>query len=165
MNNKIEQFVTNAGLPHRVDNDAVVNEITEQQDFDILIEYLFGVNRYYAKRAADLIEQISITHPHYLEMHQENLLRLLETDSMKELNWHLIRLIPRLSWTKQQETALFVCLSGWLLNQNESRMFRERTMAVLMQIIKRNPGFRRAYQLLRLKLNSETSSYLKNRVN
>jgi hypothetical protein len=76
--------------------------VQTQNDFDSLLHYLDHPNRLIVIGAADALEKISSTKPHFLFRHKKKIFGLCSSALNKELKWHLALLIPRLGLNSKE---------------------------------------------------------------
>ena len=112
----------------------VVGLIHDQEDFDILFDFLYCGDRLIIMRAADAIEKISRNYTSYLDKYKLSLLGLLADATDKELKWHLAQLVPRLKINSDEKNNAFEIFKKWLLNENESKIVRANSIQALYEL-------------------------------
>ena len=108
--------------------------IHNQNDFDVLFDFLNYSSRIIVMRAADSIEKVSRRHYAYLDKHKTRLLGMIADVTDKELKWHLAQLIPRLKLNDDEKNNAFEILKRWLLNENESKIVRVNSIQALYEL-------------------------------
>ncbi len=119
---------------------AVISQITNQQNFDVLFKSLFDADRLVVMHTVDAVEKITQVHPEYLDSHKNELLELFQNANHIELKWHLAQLIPRLiirlKLSKEERGAAWNRLTQWALDKSGSRIVRVNCMQALFDIQK-----------------------------
>jgi len=116
--------------------DLVVDEIYNQNDFDILFNYLYSDDRLIVMRAADAIEKITAKRTDYLCGHKEEILSFCKHADNIEFKWHLALLLPRLSFSENEYADVLEILSSWLLDHKESKIVRVNSIQALFELSK-----------------------------
>lgn len=118
--------------------DLVVNEIKNQNEFDTLFSCLHSDDRLIVMRAADAIEKITAKRGDFLCVHKEEILAFCKCADNIEFKWHLALLLPRLSFSGSEYTAVWEILSSWLLNSTESKIVRVNSLQALFELSKQD---------------------------
>src|SRR5690606_30935237 len=95
-NDLLEGLLNDGDLRSTGHSVEIIELIKTSQSFDKLFAFLFSENQLIVMRAADAVEKITRSHPHYLKTHKKEIFELLERASDKELKWHLAQIISRL---------------------------------------------------------------------
>jgi hypothetical protein len=90
-----------------------------------------------AMRAADVLEKVSRDYPASLQPYRRPLLRLLPLARQQEVQWHLALLVPRLTLTPAQRTAVFRVLEGYL--RSESSIVRALALQGMADLVRQAP--------------------------
>jgi hypothetical protein len=145
--------------------DRVIRQIKSQNDFDQLFKLLFSDNRLIVMRAADAVEKITISHPEYLQPHKSDLLEMLNIAANKELKWHLVLLIARVSLDNKEVNNVWTILMNWASNKDESRIVRVNSLQSLFELTKQYPKFTGELKNLMSSLQQEEIPSIKARLN
>jgi hypothetical protein len=90
-----------------------------------------------AMRAADVLEKFSRDYPASLQPYRRSLLRLLPLTRQQEVQWHLALLVPRLTLTSPQRTAVLLALEGYL--RSESSLVRTLALQGMADLVSQAP--------------------------
>lgn len=112
----------------------VVRSVTNQQDFDELFNLLLHHERLLVVRAADAIENITVTNRKFLAPHKKQLLTLLKSTIHLELKRHLALLVSRLDLSTDELKEVWGILSYWALNPNERKIVRVNALQGLFEL-------------------------------
>ena len=118
--------------------DLVVAEIQNQNDFDVLFEYLHSDDRLVVMRTADEIEKITVKRVDFLCGHKKEILAFCEHADNIEFKWHLALLLPRLSFSKNEYDNVREILSSWVLDPKESKIVRANSLQALFELSKQD---------------------------
>jgi len=135
--------------------DLIVNEIQNQNDFDILFDCLHSGNRLIVMRAADAVEKITIRHTDYLRGHKKEILGFCKCAENIEFKWHLALLLPRLSLSKNEYNHVWETLSSWLLDPQESKIVRANSIQALFELSKQDPAAKEKLDKILKKVEKE----------
>ena len=131
---KIEILLSGGDLRSISGANNVLQLIHNQEDFDILFEYLYNGDRLITMRAVDSIEKISKKHNTFLNKYKLNILELLRNAEDKELKWHLAQLVSRLNLNNTEQKKVFKILAQWVQNKDESKIVRVNSIQALSEI-------------------------------
>jgi hypothetical protein len=134
---------------------SLISRINNQTDFDALFEYLFHSDRLVVMRAADVIEKITIKHPHYFNKHKKRILELSLTAANKELQWHLAQFIPRLSLTGAELGKVWAVLTEWAKDKKNSKIVRVNALQALFDLAKKKISLMKDFNLTLSQLEKE----------
>ena len=93
--------------------DSVISDIKNKHDFDQLFLLLHSSDRVIAMHAADAIEKITRVHPGYLEGHEQAVATITLHAASKELQWHMVLLVPRITLYKEDQHAVIFKIIAW----------------------------------------------------
>ena len=126
-------------------SNTVVRTIKTQKAFDNLFKLLSHKDRKVVMRAADAIEKISISNPHFIFKYKTQFLQLLHDADNKELKWHLAQIIPRLPLKDPELQKTFKTLSDWLFNEAESKIVRVNSLQAIADLSANDPELRKKF--------------------
>ncbi|MBI3260347.1 MAG: hypothetical protein HYZ54_12890 [Ignavibacteriae bacterium] len=152
---ELEKLLSGGDLRSIGNSNSIVAKIKNQNDFDELFMLLFHTDRLIAMRAADAIEKITIHNPHYLAHHKEEVFRLCNTSSNKELKWHLAQILPRLPNDDNEIASVWSILSTWATNRENSNIVRVNALQGLFDILKFAPKFDNDFRSILIELKKE----------
>ena len=144
--------------------NRVVQEVSNQQDFDELFRELFNPDRKVVMRAADAIEKITLGKPEYLESHKQEILILCNGAPPIELKWHLALLLPRLVLTEKELDKTARLLSRWAGNRDESKIVRVNALQSLFGLGRVHPGLEDDYKKIAAEISKENVPSLQARI-
>jgi hypothetical protein len=128
---KIEKLLSGHDLRSIGNAGIVAGKIQSQRSFDNLFLLLYNKDRRIVMRTADAIEKITVIHPEFLSKHKPEVVNLLATAEHKELKWHLAQIVSRLPLSQVEAIKIFQVLTGWLKDENESRIVRVNSLDTL----------------------------------
>ena len=114
--------------------NLIADEITNQDDFDVLFEYLYSDNRLIVMRVADAIEKITVESHEFLYVHKSEIFEFCKNADNIEFRWHLALLLPRLSLSADEFAYVWELLSSWLHDPAESRIVRVNSIQALFEL-------------------------------
>lgn len=136
-------------------SNAVILKIQNQNDFDRLFKSLYHPDRLVVMHAADAIEKLTISKPHYLKKHKKKIIDLFNGAKNKELKWHLALLIPRLPLNALEFGKAWDSLTMWAKDKANSRIVRVNAFQSLFEMTKQEPELREDLYLTFLELEQE----------
>jgi hypothetical protein len=108
-----------------------VTKVHNQYEFNELFQYIFDEDRLIVMRTADAIEKITAHHPEYLKSHKDQLLQLAKTENHKEVLWHLVLLMGRLSLNEHEIQLVLKLLINWVNDKSQSKIVRVNALQAL----------------------------------
>jgi hypothetical protein len=124
----------------------VVKAVHDQETFDDLFTLLFHHERLLVMRAADAVEKITLSHPHFLFPHKKQLLNLLKSRTNKEVKWHVAQLVPRINLTQNELKEVWGVLTHQTQNPNESKIVRVDSLQALYELSQQFPEYRKQFE-------------------
>lgn len=88
-------------------------------------------------RCADVLEKASRDRSEFLQVHAVDLQGLLNTSQAKEVLWHLLQMVPRVTWSKSQLTQIFLAVENCLTNT--SSIVKACAMQALVDLLVQAP--------------------------
>lgn len=134
---ELEKTLSGGDLRTLGKSQSVIIKIQNQNDFDILFNYLFHKDRLVVMRTADLIEKITINNPHYLNKHKRKIIELFNVAKNIELKWHLALIVPRLHLDSREYGNVWYSLTKWAKDKTNSRLVRVSAIQGLFEIVKK----------------------------
>lgn len=131
-----EKILSGGDLRSIGKSNAIISTIKNQKDFDELFTYLFHNDRIIVMRAADAVEKITGSHPHYLTKHKEEIIELCNVAKDIELKWHLAQLIPRIHLNEKEFSNAWNTLTNWARDKTNSRIVRVNSIQGLYEMLK-----------------------------
>ncbi len=98
-------------------------------------------------RAADTIEKITLNNPEYLKHHKQDIIKLMNTASDKELKWHLALIISRVDLTSTELGIVWEKLTNWAANSKESKIVRVNSIQSLFDLAMRKDELKKDFVL------------------
>lgn len=87
--------------------NAVVRAVLRDESLvPVLVQGLTHSEGLVRMRAADALEKVSAARPDWVRPHRRGLLTLARSATEQEVRWHLVQILPRLSLTTRESTAL-----------------------------------------------------------
>jgi hypothetical protein len=145
--------------------NELVPKIKTQDDFDKLFAFIYDKCRLIRMRAADGIEKLSKQYPHFLKKHKLAVLRLLEQDQEKELQWHLPQIITRCDLTAKQKQQAWIILKEYLNNKKTSKIVKVNSLQCLYEIQIKEEKFKIDFLQIIEKLKKENIPSINARMN
>jgi predicted thioredoxin/glutaredoxin len=167
MNNKseeIKKLLIGGDLRSIGDSSKIIKLINNQNDFDLLFGFINSDDRLIVMRAADVIEKITRNKKKYLDKHKNNIIRLLEKATNKELKWHLAQIVSRLNLTSKDSYKVFSILKKWILDKNESRIVRVDALQSISEISKIDPTIKQELNQIICQIKTENIPSLNARI-
>jgi len=118
--------------------NQIVDEVSNQGDFDALFNHLYDNDRLVVMRAADAIEKVTLSHPEYLLSHKDKVISFCLQATNIEFKWHLALLVSRLPLSPEEEKNMFELLKQWAGNPKESKIVRVNAIQSLFTLSERN---------------------------
>lgn len=118
--------------------DEVAREVIS--DPSLLAQLLSGLDSespVVRMRSFDALEKVSRALPRALQSERSRLLRLLGEPQPKEVLWHLLQMIPRVGWRREQLPRVFNAV-GRALSESSS-IVRTCAMQALVDLIPQRP--------------------------
>ena len=144
-------------------NDAVL-KVRNEDDFDELFKCLSYKDRIVRMRAADAIEKITLKYPSYLFNHKSDLMDLCCTVKEKKLKWYFALLVSRLNLTENEKEIVWQRLTGWALDEDESKRVRINSIQALYEIAERDNFYIKDFELAIDQVRKENISSLNARI-
>lgn len=154
-NDTIYELLNGGDLRSISGANKVVKLIKNQEDFDILFNFLFDENRLIVMRASDSIEKITIRNAQYLDKHKNELLELFKASIDIEFKWHLALLVSRIKLNENELQEVFSLLKQWVLDKKESKIVRVNSLQALFEITKDNIEFKNDFDKIIDKVGKE----------
>jgi hypothetical protein len=108
----------------------VVDDVIEQPAlFEIVFKAMLVDDPIVRMRAADAVEKISATHPHYLQPYKDLLINQVAAVNQQEIRWHVAQILPRLSLNQQERETVAEILFGYL--QDKSKIVKTFSLQAL----------------------------------
>jgi len=118
--------------------NEVVNDVKNQEDFDVLFKELYHTDRKIRMRTADAIEKITVSNPEYLTSHKKELIHLCTQVQHIELKWHLALIISRFPLKPTELKKVWRLLSGWAKDKEASKIVRVNSLQSLYTLCEQN---------------------------
>ena len=98
----------------------VVDEVIEQPAlFETVFKAMLVDDPIVRMRAADAVEKISATHPHYLQPYKDMLINQVANVNQQEVRWHVAQILPRLSLNRRERETVVEILFGYLQDKSK----------------------------------------------
>ncbi len=123
-------------------NEVVAEVLANPRLFRSLFACLTAGDPVIRARAADAVEKISASRPHYLRPYRARLLGDLARCEQKEVRWHVAQMLPRLRWNRREQRRAYRVLLGYL--SDASSIVKTFAMQALMDLSKQAPQLRSA---------------------
>jgi hypothetical protein len=98
-------------------------------------------------RAADALEKIARRNPAVLAGRAQLLLRLLAAPQPKEVRWHLLQLVPRITWPRRSQPALLAAVLACFADR--SSIVRTSALQALFDLRPQGAAFVQHYSARR----------------
>lgn len=153
--NRFQDLLSGGDLRSIGNSNMIVELISDQSDFDELMECLKHTDRQVVMRTADAIEKISLKNKDYLQKHKDLILGLCRSAKEIELKWHLAQIatILRLNWKEFNE--LWRLLTNWVIDKKESRIVRVFSLQGLFDLLPQNPNLAEEFKDLLISIEPE----------
>ena len=92
-------------------------------------------------RAADAVEKITATQPHYLQPYKDILINQVAHVNQQEVRWHVAQILPRLSLNRRQRESAVGILFGYL--QDKSNIVKTFSLQALADFAEKDGSLRR----------------------
>lgn len=162
--NSLKQLLSQGDLRSIGQSNYVVSIIDNQHMFDELFQLLYDADRRIVMRAADALEKLSVTHPHYLSPHKKDMILCLSQAENKELKWHLALMISRLKLTDQEMELVWKQLSAWALNPSESNIVRVNSIQTLFEFSQQHSKLQNSFNRIISQLKYEAIPSIQARI-
>ncbi len=100
--------------------------------FAELFEGLFDADPLIRMRAADAIEKVTRRHPELLQPRKRSLLQAVSAVQQKEVRWHVVQMLPRLTLTAEERRKAVRILIGYLADA--SSIVKTSSMQALVDL-------------------------------
>lgn len=141
MNNvkeEIKKLLIGGDLRSIGQSSKIEKLINNQEDFDILFNFINSDDRLTVMRTADSIEKITRRRRDYIVKQKNIIIKLCDKAIDKELKWHLAQIVSRLNLNDEEYKKVFKILKKWILDKNESKIVRANSLESLFEISKKN---------------------------
>jgi hypothetical protein len=120
----------------------VVDEVTAQPAlFETVLKAVLADDPMVRMRAADAVEKITATQPHYLQPYKDILINQVAHVNQQEVRWHVAQILPRLSLNRRQRESAVEILFGYL--QDKSKIVKTFSLQALADFAEKDSGLRR----------------------
>ena len=120
----------------------VVDEVIGQPAlFETVFKAMLADDPVVRMRAADSVEKISKTHPHYLQPYKDLLINQVAAVDQQEVRWHVAQLLPRLSLNLRERETVVEILFGYL--QDKSNIVKTFSLQSLADFAQEDDSLRR----------------------
>ncbi len=143
---------------------AVAAAVDGQEKFDLLFLCLFSPDRKTVMRAADAVEKVSLTRPHFIQKHAHELLLLCQSAHHIELKWHLALLLARVHWHGDDLQTARKWLERWAADASESKIVRVNALQSLNDLLEQDASEKPQFLKLLEKIETEKLPSLKARI-
>lgn len=121
--------------------NEVVDEVLHNPSlFGALFNGLYNNAPLIRMRAADAIEKITATRPEWLEPYKEKLIGTVAAFDQQEIRWHVAQMLPRLTLTRAERSAVVSVLKGYL--KDKSSIVRTSAMQALADLAEHDEHLR-----------------------
>lgn len=111
-------------------SERVVQQVLANPDiFATVFNGMSDADSIVRMRCADAVEKITLLHPEYLQPHKEQLFRLADEASEKEVKWHIAQLLPRLPLNAAERKRVVAIMQTYLTDA--SRIVKTFSMQTL----------------------------------
>jgi hypothetical protein len=152
---RLNDLLSGGDLRSIGDVNKLISRINTQKEFDELFFFLNSDDRLVVMRAADAIEKITIKNPEYLNKYKKSILKFLDIAEDKEFKWHLALLISRIKLNSDDRKKVFMKLSEWASDKEESRIARVNSVQTLFTLTGDDPELKKAFDLILKELKKE----------
>jgi hypothetical protein len=114
-------------------NEVVEKVLGAPELFGPLFEGLQDANPIVRMRAADALEKVSARHPDWLTPYKDDLLRFLGLPEKREVRWHLVQMVPRLSLNDRERGETISILKGYL--NDDSSIVKTSSMQAIADLV------------------------------
>ena len=122
--------------------DEVVSDVQKDQSlFTEVFRGFYHDDPIVRMRSADAVEKITRTNPELLSGFEKAIIKELSQIEQQEVCWHVVLLLPRLSYTKEQENEIIEILMRYL--SHKSKIVNVNAMEALAMLAIKNHMLRR----------------------
>jgi hypothetical protein len=136
-------------------SNQIVTAIKTRDEFDEFFELMFNKDRLVAMRSADVIEKVTIKHPHYLQKHKKQIFGLCKQTQHIELQWHLAQLLARLTLSQRELNEAVNILTAWASDTNQSKIVRVNSIQSIFELMLRYDIPQHEFRVMFTKIEKE----------
>ncbi len=119
----------------------VVDEVSGQPAlFETVFKAMLVDDPIVRMRAADAVEKITATHPHYLQPYKDTLINQVAAVNQQEVRWHVAQILPRLSLNRRERETVVEILFGYL--QDKSKIVKTFSLQALADFAEEDGSLR-----------------------
>jgi hypothetical protein len=119
----------------------VVDEVIGQPAlFETIFKAMLADDPIVRMRAADAVEKITATHPHYLQPYKDTLINQVAAVNQQEVRWHVAQILPRLSLNRRERETAVEILFGYL--QDKSKIVKTFSLQALADFAEEDRSLR-----------------------
>lgn len=129
--------------------------------FPALMDCMHHEDELVRRRAADVVEKLTVKNPQWLQPFRIQLIKLAAAAEQPELRWHLAQVLPRLELSRRDCMIVAGVLRRYLRDQ--SRIVKTCAMQGLADLTKQDPTLRNSIRPLLSSLARTGSAAMKSR--